>query len=445
MSRSERNSGERKKEGQDSLDKTRQIVNLVLKLPYHPTNSDTVLNAVGRVLDDLDVFEGHQNLMRQLGSGITTKDVHDAKRQVLEAVALRPIDEKATEERIIVLAGLQRIGEATEFNERVARLAQNGDSSIAIFQAGISPRFVQQAIEHVNAAKQLVEEASRPVQPNKEAEVLPSSDNPVEQNPQTEKAPPKIDDIPVFTPPGDFVNKTVTKSPEPHKYPKVAYQSQPTPRKSGGISRRGILIRTGFGLGGLVTAGQLTGIVPVLSWTANFLDWHPKTLEQEDEFIKNKSLSDKWPDFFSQDWSVMYPLLQDDEVFVSLFNNYKQQVDNLGAVPIYAPAGGDNPAPVFVANTAFGLEVYESRVSSPLVAVKDWDSHWYLVSGRKVPESPEQRSFPNVIQVESSVTGSISYLEVTPTKVRNKNLVEIRYMKRVKKTSLDQNALNTLR
>lgn len=445
MAAIERNSGAKR---QDLLVQSKKIVDLVLQVPHHSRDTGRVLDAVGLVKADLHVLERHQNLMRQLSTGITTEDVDNTLQHIRKAAALRPIDDAATEQRIIVLAGLQHIRMATEFNERVAQRPQDG---IAIFQAGISSESVQQAIVHVNEAKQLIEEAPRKVkepEPEVEESLLATeptqldtvaNDTPVKET----KAEPEP---PVFLPPDDFVsmqagaNATAEKPKEP---PIIVQKVQSITRRSRGLSRRSLINRGGLVLGGLVTAGQLTGVAPVAKWVAEAFDIRPKTPEQEEVYMQKYSLSEKPTKPSDGGWEITYPTIEKDEEFTDLFNgNFRQLNTGFFETEIYMPLGENNPFKAATADIIF--EVFEDKFQGPLAAVKyrgrggnDGGFGWYLLSGRKAPDNPEQRQSPHVIQLRNVNTKATFYLEANLTKVAEENRIEIRYMKKAKKAILN--------
>lgn len=369
------------RERPDLLDRSKKIVEMVLQLPHRAEDSGRVLEAVGEVKADLRVLENYQSLARQLASGITPGDVDQTVRQVQEAAAL------------------------------------------------------------LNEARQLVEGAprlSREPDPEPEAEtILPSSD---------ETTADEIQDIPVFTPPDDFIsrqageNASVDYLRTQNPIPGVQVMSH----KSRGMSRRdfgGLVRGVGLALGSLVIVGELTKTTPILSWAADTLDWHPKTPEQAEDFMRKYSLSEK--PVGMGDWYVMYPILERDEEFMNTFINFNFiPSDSDYQTPIYAPVGDNNPFPLQVAYATMSFGVDESKFTNPLVVVKNGPSKWYLVSGRKVPESPDQRPYPNVIQITNASNKSNFYLDVKPILVQGRNKVEIRYMKRVKTSAPEQKAPN---
>lgn len=368
--------------------------------------------------------------MRQLGDGVTAEVVDNARELILEAAALRPVDEDATKGRLIVLAGLDRIKQATEFNARVAQRAQNGTDGVTIFQAGISPKSVAQAIADVNKAKQFVEVAPRPI---KQPELNQETPLPANESAESELIEEESADVPVFLLPNDPISIRAEAD---------AIADKPKKLPTRGLSRRGLLQYGGvsLGLGTLATVGQVTKVAPIIDWAvdlADLIDGHPKTPAQAEAFFRNYSLTEK--PIKLNDWNVSYPVLMEGEEFVDSFNNFSQLYNGGYITPIFAPVG-DGSFPLHVTDTNILFEVYESKFFNPLVMVRGGydsrsnESRSFAVSGRKIPEIPEQRPYPDVIQIESIYTNSSFYLKVKPKVIEGKNKVEIRYMKKQKKS-----------
>lgn len=446
-------------ERQDPLANTKRIVDLVFRLPIDPSRSEQVVDAVGTVYADLRILDERRRLDRQLARGLTPDDVDLAIANVHEAASLRPADELATEQRMLVLAGLERIRQATLFNESVGQQGQDG---IAIVQIGITSRHVESVMTDVQDAKQLIEESQPKATPNFDisesfsTNVLDHEQEPRIQQPETVHEPIQ-DIVDVSTPlrtqelDEDILDRIDTEGTNRYGIPSPFSR---IPRVSG---RRAFLSAVGAAALVLTLGSQ----VDPENFNKPPLTEDEKKAEDE-QYIREHSLTED-PVIDNRGWSVAYPKLQEGESFEDIFKgNFRQLYVGPNAFPIYTLQGESTPLEKNNANfkegmnMRLGMSTSDFRDPLPTIQVADssfngtFNPLWtgvptVVVSGRKNPDSPEERPFPNVVQFTHSVSRETHYLQLKAVPKIGKDgkplqystdgtyITEITYMKKVKK------------
>lgn len=440
-----------------SIARSRKIVELVLSIPHQAHDSGKVVEAVGQVMADLDVLAANQSLAFKLTNGISDTDIAIATKHIEEALALRPADEIADERRELVIVGLKKLRQLCAFNERLTSRPGNGIDGITIFQAGLTPDFVERAVEHVEEVKELILNATKAPEISSETNKIhiiesvapnPVPNIPVEVNPIEESVNP------VFTAPDDEITLQAGRNAANSDIDETKTDTDPkqVPKKS-----RRKLIKTGGILVASLVTGNMTGIVPAATnWIGNEIEkiesFHKSELKRindeekrkHEEWLQNYSLSETPVQI--DGWNVSYPAVNENEVFVDIFNgkfNSSGRIDYRYTLPtpIYIPSGEFNPFPILATQVKIPFYIYKSIFSQPLVVIVKKDSSidmpdppkgWHIISGRKIPEASEQRAFPNIIQIENVITNSIFYLKLDYIKSNMDDKIVIKYMKKVK-------------
>ena len=441
----ERNNGN---ERQHSLADTKLIVDLVFRLPIDSDRSIEVVEAVGTVYEDLRVLDEQRRLNRQLANGITTNSVDLTIQDVQEAAALRPSDEIATTQRMLILSGLERIREATIFNERVGQDIQNG---VAIVQLGISSHRVEVVMKDILEAKELVE-AAQPVQATMQRKE-------VEQK-QAEFLQDIVDVAPTL--PSSELITDAQKKQLGRNYKRLGFGAdlgfksfydidltQPlTTQQVNLIRRRGLLMLGVATVGAIgVTYGTISGVSKIIEVFTPPPPTKEERRAKDEADVRDHSLTEQPSVTSINGWEVSHPILEKDEEFKDLFNGTFRQVGSyVNTTPIYA-AQGEN-IPLNVANPDIKFEISTSEFREPLAIVRiritsSWDS-WerqpkYFISGRINPEDPKIiKEHPNVVQIKNVKTKQTFFVTIAPLLDQDqegKYLPELIYLKKVKRNS----------